>query len=472
VTCAGLLLLLLGFLSAPGWAELALAAEAPRARTGAGASPLTELADRARTAVVHVRGVLRDGSARPDGDDGGRRGPGGSATVSVGSGFIVDKAGHVVTNEHVVRGTVDIRVRLHDGREMPACVVGSDEPADIAVLKIEPKGPVPVLPLGNSDAVRVGDVALAIGSPFGFSHSVTAGIVSAKDRVVDQAGDRAIVGEREEPYSFFIQTDASINLGNSGGPLVDARGAAIGVNAAFWGGSQPAQGVGFAIPINVVKMLLPRLRASGEAPRSFLGVESQPLTADLVTALRLPSIRGALVAFVEPGSAAAASGLEPGDVVTSWDGHPLVTRDDFRIFAQLTPPGKRVKVSLLRDGKAAERTITTRPATNAVRPPHPSDCRTQPRLPPLAEGFDAEDVPAARAKDLPGGKGVHVTRVHGGAAREADLQENDIVLRVGRKVVSSAAALRRALDEWSAKTPVPLLLRRHGYDFWTALPRR
>src|SRR5437762_3274989 len=193
----------------------------------------------------------------------------------------------------------------------------ADGPPGVAWWKGDVRGPVPILPLADSDAVRVGETAVAIGSPFGFSHSVTAGIVSAKERVIDR-GD-----QRDDPdasggdgaYSFFIQTDASINVGNSGGPLLDGQGGVIGINAAFWGGGQAAQGVSFAIPINIAKLLLPRLRRDGEAPRSFLGVESQPITAALAEALHLPAPRGALIAGVLPGSAAESGGLESGDVV-------------------------------------------------------------------------------------------------------------------------------------------------------------
>ena len=207
-----------------------------------------------------MRGALVERSARGQGRNTG------SAGVSVGSGFIVDRKGAVVTNEHVVRGATDLRVRLYDGREFSACVLGTDELADVALLRIEPKEPPPVLPLGDSDKVRVGESVVAIGSPFGFAHSVTAGIVSATERVIDPGTEQSGAEAEEPPYSFYIQTDASINLGNSGGPLLDSTGKVIGINAAFWGGPQPAAGVGFAIPVNVVKLLLPRLRDAGEAP--------------------------------------------------------------------------------------------------------------------------------------------------------------------------------------------------------------
>src|SRR4029079_13587324 len=219
-----------------------------------------------------------------------------TSRTSIGTGFIINREGYIVTNEHVVRGVADLRIRLYDGRELPACVAGADPATDIALVKIKPSGTLPVLPLGDSEAVRVGEPVIAIGKHFGFNHSVTAGIVSAKERVVDRSTLRE--PRQQDIYSFFIQTDASINLGNSGGPLIDAGGAVIGVSAAFWAGHplQPAQGIGFAIPINMAKALLPRLARDGSARRSFLGVDAQPVDAALEGALRLTSGRGAPLA--------------------------------------------------------------------------------------------------------------------------------------------------------------------------------
>ena len=190
----------------------------------AAAGDLAEMAERARTAVVHVRGTIDADAAR--GGDASEAGK-----TSIGTGFVIHKAGFIVTNEHVVRDVVDLRVRLYDGRELPACVVGADPATDIALLKVEPPSPLPILPLGDSEAVRVGEPVIAIGNPFGFNHSVTAGIVSAKERVVDRTTLHD--SKEQENYSFFIQTDASINVGNSGGPLLDASGTVIGVSAAF-----------------------------------------------------------------------------------------------------------------------------------------------------------------------------------------------------------------------------------------------
>jgi serine protease Do len=417
------------------------------------ALPLVDLAARVRPGVVHLRSTIRE----PRGPDGRVE-----EAVSVGSGFLIDPRGYVVTNEHVIRGAVDVRVRLFDGRELVACVVGQDEPTDIALLEVEAPGPLPVLPLGDSDAVRVGETAVTVGSPFGFAHSMTAGIVSAKERVIE-SDPRSENARANEAYMFFIQTDAAINVGNSGGPLVDAWGAVIGVNAAYWGGSQPSQGVGFAIPANIIKVLLPRLRAEGEAPRSYLGVDSQPLTAGLAVALALPNLRGALLAFVEPGSAAERAGLEVGDVVTSWNGRPIATRDDFKIYAQLTGPGTTLEVGIVRDGKASKRQLTTKAAAREARPRHAARCGQAMPGPDAGLGFEVEATP--------GGK-VRVRRVSGGPAREAGLEQGEVILRVGAQAVRSVSDLWRLLGEAPRDRPIPLLIEDAGRPYWTALPRR
>jgi serine protease Do len=440
---------------------------APRHKPAISASAFADLAERARAAVVHVRGEVTDGSAT-DSD-------GETSRTSIGTGFIINRDGYVVTNEHVIRGVGDLRIRLYDGRELPACVAGADPATDIALIKIKPKGPLPVLPLGDSDAVRVGEPVIAIGNPFGFNHSVTAGIVSAKERVVDRSTLRE--PKQQDMYSFFIQTDASINLGNSGGPLIDAGGAVIGVSAAFWAGHplQPAQGIGFAIPINMAKALLPRLARDGAARRSFLGVDAQPLDPALEGALRLSSGRGALIASVEKGSPAEAAGLEPGDVVLSWNGAAIVTSEDLKINAQLAIPGSHAKLAIVRDGKRMERDVALRAAiVKGVAPPHPASCsQMHEPAPAVVEDFDVQELPPARASGLPGGRGVAVTRITDhGAADQAGLKVGDIVLRIGKGAVRSPADVVTALAGYKAGDMLPMLVRRSGFDFWMAFSRR
>jgi serine protease Do len=427
------------------------------------AASLVELAERTRAAVVHVRGTLDSGHRK---DEKGR-GRGTPPSFSVGSGFIIDAAGSIVTNEHVVRGAQDLRVRLDDGREFAACVVGIDEQADIALLRITTTNlSLPVLELGDSDKVHAGEAVIAVGSPFGFAHSVTAGIVSANERVVEQEAGRG--DEGGPPYSFYIQTDASINVGNSGGPLVDHNGVVIGVNAAFWGGTQPSSGVGFAIPINVVKLLLPQLQGGG-GPRSLLGLWSQPISPALARGLGLPSTRGALVAGIDRGSAAEAAGIEVGDVVTRFGAHQLATGADFRIFAQLTPPGSEVKVGLWRDGRALEKVLITRAADKGPRVVHAEDCRNHAEAAPAGIGFEVQALPAARAAQVPGKYGVQVTRVSGWPARDANIDVGDIIQRVGRHPVTSPEEFRQQIEAWKRQAPLPLLVRTRNRSFWTAL---
>jgi serine protease Do len=436
-----------------------------RKGSGKGATgDLADLAEHARPAVVHVRGTVEEGSGAAE-----------EGKTSIGTGFIIHKAGFIVTNEHVVRNVVDLRVRLYDGRELGACVVGADTPTDIALLKVEAPSPLPILPLGDSEAVRVGESVVAIGNPFGFNHSVTAGIVSAKERVVD----RSSLHEASEPdiYSFFIQTDASINVGNSGGPLIDASGAVIGVSAAFWAGHplQPAQGIGFAIPINIAKSLLPRLHEKGGAPRAVLGVDAQPIDPALEAALKLPSARGALIASVGKGSPAEAAGLEAGDVVVAWNGTPVATSEDLKIDAQLSIPGVRVKVAVVRDGKRLERDVVPKlaPGKGPVAI-HPSSCGRPREIPMTGGGEDIEvqDVPPTRASGLPGGRGIAVSKLSDhGAAAQAGLRLGDVILRVGAAGVRTAKDFGTALGTYKPGDSVPVLVRRAGFDFWTALPR-
>jgi serine protease Do len=447
--------------------EAPLWTTAPRHKPVISPSAFADLAERARAAVVHVRGEVNDGSFSEADSE--------TSRTSIGTGFIINRDGYVVTNEHVVRGVADLRIRLYDGRELSACVAGADPATDIALVKIRPKGTLPVLPLGDSDAVRVGEPVIAIGNPFGFNHSVTAGIVSAKERVIDRSTLRD--PKQQDLYSFFIQTDASINLGNSGGPLIDAGGAVIGVSAAFWAGHplQPAQGIGFAIPINMAKALLPRLARDGSARRSFLGVDAQPLDAALEGALKLSSGRGALIASVEKGSPAEAAGLEPGDVVLSWNGAAVVTSEDLKISAQLAIPGSHVKLTIMREGKRIERDVVLRAAAvKGVTPPHPASC-AQAHDPSAAavEDFDVQELPPARTGGLPGGRGVAVTRITDhGAADQAGLKVGDVVLRIGKAAVRTPADVANALNGYKTGDMLPMLVRRAGFDFWMAFARR
>jgi serine protease Do len=235
-----------------------------------------------------------------------------------GTGFIIHKSGIILTNAHVVEGSDDIRVRLSDEREISARLIGRDERTDIALLQIDAGAALPVAPLGNSDNLQIGEWVIAIGNPFGLDHTVTAGIVSAKGRRDVRPG-----GANAGFYDF-IQTDASINPGNSGGPLINAHGEVVGMNTAM---NAQAQGIGFAIPINMVKVIVPLLRAHGHAPRSWLGVYPQGLTPSLRKAFKTGTHTGALISDVVPDSPASRAGLRTGDLVYEFDGQKIVRAD-------------------------------------------------------------------------------------------------------------------------------------------------
>jgi serine protease Do len=317
-----------------------------------------ELARVVRPSVVNVSTTQR--TQRPGPEDFFRRffegpAPERRGRQSLGSGFIVSADGYVGTNFHVVRGASEIVVRTADHNEHRARLVGGDPKTDIALLKIEASG-LPPLPFGDSDRLQVGEPVMAIGNPFGLEQSVTTGIVSAKERFIG-AG----------PYDDFIQTDTSINPGNSGGPLVDVRGALIGINTAIFSQSGGSVGIGFAIPVNLAKDVLPQLRERGKVVRGYLGVAVGPVPADLRRRLDLPGERGAVVAEVVPRSPAAEAGLSPGDVITTFQNAPIGSPNELTRRVGGTPPGTRVTLRVMRPG--GERSVA---ATLGTLPEEPA----------------------------------------------------------------------------------------------------
>ncbi|NEX18263.1 MAG: serine endoprotease DegQ [Halochromatium sp.] len=260
---------------------------------------------------------------------------------SLGSGVVIDaKRGIILTNHHVVRAADAIRVTFDDGRRLEAELVGSDPETDIAVLRVE-SDDLTAVPLADSDALQVGDFVVAIGSPFGLAHTVTSGIVSALGRT----------GLGIEGYESFIQTDASINPGNSGGPLVNLRGELVGINTAILAPGGGNVGIGFAIPTNMVSIVLEQILEHGSVRRGLFGAGVQDLTPEIASALDLDLFRGAVVASLEPDSPALRAGLRPGDVITAVDGRAINSANDLRSRVGLLPPGTRIELELLRDGK-------------------------------------------------------------------------------------------------------------------------
>jgi len=259
---------------------------------------------------------------------------------SLGTGFIISPDGYILTNNHVVSGADEVMVKLSDGRELKGEIKGADEKLDLALIKVSDKETFHAAGLGDSDALDVGEWVMAIGNPFGLSQTVTAGIVSAKGRVIGNG-----------PYDDFIQTDASINPGNSGGPLFNASGKVIGINTAIIAGGQ---GIGFAIPINMAKGIIVQLRDSGKVTRGYLGVRFQPLTADLAKSFGLESEKGALIASVEKDTPAEKAGLKAGDVILEYDGKPVNEGNELPRYVAATPIDKKVKLVAFRDGKKQE----------------------------------------------------------------------------------------------------------------------
>src|SRR5919198_5616272 len=337
---------------------------------GSGAAPgeqpvppaFVELAKHLRPAVVNISSKQVEGKAAPsrspfgreendpfqeffDRFFGGRGGPRRQRS-GLGSGFIINSTGFIVTNSHVVEGATEIKVTLATKEEFDATLVGRDPKTDLALIKVKSPKSLPTVPFGNSDALEVGEWVLAIGNPFGLGHTVTSGIVSAKGRIIG-AG----------PYDDFIQTDASINPGNSGGPLFNMRGQVVGINTAI---VASGQGIGFAIPIDLVKPLIPQLEKTGEVTRGYLGVSIQSITPDLAKALKLEDRQGALVAEVVPGGPAARAGIERGDIIVEFNGRKVEEMNDLPRLVASISPGTDVDVKLVR--KSQEKVVRVKVA--------------------------------------------------------------------------------------------------------------
>ena len=361
---------------------------------------------------------------------------------SLGSGVIVSKEGHILTNNHVVANMDEVKVWLHDGRDFPAKVIGTDPVTDIAVLKIDAPGIRP-LPLGDSDQVSVGSIVFAIGNPFGLRETVTQGIISATGRQVS-----------DENSNEFFQTDTAINPGNSGGPLVNIRGEIIGINSAIgnFSGSGTWQGVGFAIPANAARHAMDSIVRTGRVVRGYLGVVIQDITPELAEQFGIPGQTGALIGSTTPGSPADKAGLKAGDVVTAFNGKPIKDiRDLFRQVSS-TPLNSKVEIRFLRDKKpqTVTATIAEQPAgySAGAQPPSANPPPAQPQgvLPqenPLA-GIDVVAIPPDRRSSYPDNvRGVMVTGIEPGSSAENRLQPGDAIEEVARQPVESPADFAR-----------------------------
>ncbi len=374
-------------------------------------------------------------------------------TQGQGSGFIfatnsnlLTERSYILTNNHVVQNADKIRVKLQDGREFEAEIVGGDPKSDIAVLKIETGG-LAALPLGDSSDLEVGEWVVAIGNPFGLSNTLTVGVVSAKGRTSLGISD----------YEDFIQTDAAINPGNSGGPLVNLNGEVVGINTAIFSRSGGYMGVGFAIPINLAKGIANQLIDRGEVTRGYLGIVIQPLTPRLAESFSIGENQGILIAQVQEKSPAAIAGLKQGDVVTAYQGIKVRDVGAFRNQVSLTPPGSTAEITVLRGGKQQVVSVTIGKLTdenlvadNGARSAGPLGITVQTLTPRLAEQFNTS-----------AGEGVVVTEVESGSiAAMAGIEPGEIILQVNRKPVTSAAAFKREFEKSSSARRVLLLLRK------------
>ena len=379
--------------------------------------------------------------------------------MSMGTGFLISDDGYLLTNHHVVANAEEVRVRLHDHRQFDAEVVGSDEQSDVAVLKIDADD-LTVLRPGDAGQVRPGQWAVAIGSPFGLEQSVTAGIVSAVGRSNRYANQQ---------YVPFIQTDVAINRGNSGGPLLNTRGEVIGINSQIFSNSGGYQGVSFAIPIDIAMNVAEQIKDTGSVQRGLVGVNVGPVTRDAMSGFDLPDTRGAMVVGVQDGSPAEDAGIEVGDVIRAVDGTQIIQASDLPPIVGNMPPGTKVRLEVLRDGRTRNFDVTLASLDSDTGTSQPARQRgADPRQgqpgSSNALGLAAQDLTEAQRRQagLPEGEGVRITAVDGAAARSAGIRPGDVISRVGRSVVGSAADLDRLLRDVGPGQTVMLLRHRGG----------
>ena len=465
-------------------------APSPAPQLVVGLPDFTNLVEQVGPGVVNIEAIVGSKSSRqqaqaqmPDEDDlpeifrrffgpdmpglPGRPGmPGpeaGPQGVSIGTGFIMSPDGYVLTNHHVVDGADEVKVKLSDRREFTAKVIGSDQQSDVALLKIAATG-LPALRLGDSRQLKPGQWVVAIGSPFGLDHSVTAGIVSAVGRSNPYADQR---------YVPFIQTDVAINRGNSGGPLLNTRGEVVGINSQIFSNSGGYMGVSFAIPIDTAMGAVQQLKATGKVSRGQIGVQVQQIDYEKAKGLGLQDTRGALVAAIVDGSPAQKAGIEVGDVIRTFNGIAINDSSDLPPLVGAMAPGSRAKLGVLRgdkglnvdvvlsrlnDGIAADMSDRPAPVADAVNP-----------LGLVGQPLDGDD---RRQLGLKPNEGVGIARIEGLAARNAGLQPGDVVLRVGNAPVGSPAALDRELGKVRAGQTVMLLVRRGGATQFVAVTPR
>ena len=375
---------------------------------------------------------------------------------SLGSGFVIDKDGFILTNNHVVENTEEIKVKLADKSEYDAKIVGRDTKTDLALIRIESDQPLVPLSLGDSDTLYVGDWVIAIGNPFGLEATVTAGIVSAKYRDIG-AGS----------YDNFIQTDASINPGNSGGPLLNTAGEVVGINTAILSRSGGSVGIGFAIPINMAKDLLPQLK-KGKVVRGWLGVMIQKITPDLKEKLGLKDEKGALVADVTAGGPAEEAGIKRGDVIVSFDGEDIKEMHDLPYIVASTPVEKKVTVEIIRKGKKKSLHVKTGELKEEDESPVIS--QASPNLGLMVKEVTPE---LARNFGLSETSGLVVVQVESNSpAGEAGMRPGDIILEVDQISMKDLAQFNQKIEKYKAGDTILFLLNRSGTTLYLTIKVR
>ncbi len=376
---------------------------------------------------------------------------------SLGSGFVINKDGYIITNNHVVQEAEEIVVRFSDEHKYPAKIIGTDAKTDIAVIKVKTDKPLKFVSLGDSDKLDTGDWVVAIGNPFGFDHTVTAGIVSAKGRVIG-AG----------PYDNFIQTDASINPGNSGGPLFNLAGNVVGINTAIFAGGQ---GLGFAIPINMAKKLIPQLVKHGKiTDRGWLGVQIQVVTEELAKSFGIDREMGALVSDVVPNSPAAKAGLKTGDIILKYEGKEIYNSKEFPGMVANTQSNTVVKLDILRDGK--KKTIEAKlgkmeeGAEEATKEAGESTAKEADKLGLITRALSMEE---AHELGVPAGQGVLIVRVEPGSEAEyAGVRSGDILMEINSAKINSMKEYEKAIETVKKGKVARLLIRRQNSTIYVA----
>lgn len=385
----------------------------------------------------------------------GRSQPQTREAQAVGSGFIISADGKILTNAHVVDGANTVTVKLSDNSEYQAKVIGKDKQSDVALLKIDAKN-LPAAHLGNSDQLSVGEWVLAIGSPFGLDYSATQGIVSALGRNLPN-----------ETYVPFIQTDAAVNPGNSGGPLFNTRGEVIGINSQIYSQTGGYQGLSFAIPINTARGVADELEKSGHVSRGWLGVQIQAVSSDLAQSFGLDKPRGALVGSVDDKGPAAKAGIQSGDIIVSFDGHPVTNAADLPPLVGATPIGHAVELKVLRDGHE----VTLRPTIAALK-----DDSRQANADQEGPGGKAllNITVEPMTDELRKQSGVHeggvlVSQVNAGPAARAGITAGDVILKVGSKKVDDPEQFIKLVRSLPHGKPVAFLLQREGSQVFVAV---